>query len=368
MSLVVIVAQGNAPQELLLQLESLGYDAVSAASPQLAVDLCRRQRAALVICTTVEDAYFVAGEHLRTPLVFMARDDVDKATLIELMRHGISDVWESPIEDAFVAQRITLLRHRDEAQVLQAERELAQHLSDLERDQRAGRYIQMGMLPPSPMAVEEYRFSHRIEPSLILSGDFVDYFRITDRYFALYVADVSGHGASSAFVTVLLKNFSRRLRREYRPTMLRDPGEILQWLNRELLEQQIDKHVTLFLGIGDLEQNSLCYVNAGHYPPAILVSEQQARLLEIQGKPIGLFDEVEYETANVQLKVGDRLVIFSDGVLEVMADKKLEDSEQTLMKIALEHEQLDDIWGDLCSGDDVVNPDDMTCLVVSREA
>ena len=367
MSLVVIVAS-NAPEGLVEQLETLGYDAVTAANPQLAVDLCRRQQATLVLSTAVEDAEFVAAAHLRVPIVVIFEQPVSKDTLLQLMRDGVADVWEEPLADGFVAERITLLRHRGEALVLQAERELAQHLADLERDQRAGRYIQMGMLPPSPMAVEGYRFSHRIEPSLILSGDFVDYFRITDRYFGVYVADVSGHGASSAFVTVLLKNFSRRLRREYRPSMLRDPGEILTWLNRELLEQQIDKHVTLFLAIGDLEQNSLRYVNAGHYPPAILVSEQNTCLLELQGKPIGLFEDVSYQCASVTMQPGDRLVVFSDGVLELMADKKLEESERALMQIAREQADIDGIWNQLNPTDLSLNPDDMTCLILTREA
>ncbi|MEJ2130358.1 MAG: SpoIIE family protein phosphatase, partial [Gammaproteobacteria bacterium] len=122
-------------------------------------------------------------------------------------------------------------------------RQLTEHLRELQKDQRAGRHIQMGMLPPSPMAIEQYRLSHRIIPSLFLSGDFVDYFRITEKHFVFYIADVSGHGASSAFVTVLLKNFSRRLRREYKVRMLNRPGEILSRLNQELLDNALEKHV-----------------------------------------------------------------------------------------------------------------------------
>src|SRR5262249_18191074 len=191
-------------------------------------------------------------------------------------------------------------------------------LRELQRDQRAGRYIQMGMPPPTPMAVDDYRLRHRILPSLMLSGDFVDYFRIGDRHFVFYVADVSGHGASSAFVTVLLKNFSRRLRRECRPTMLTAPGEILAWLNRELLDNKIDKHAAIFVGVVDIKRNRLAYGNGGHFPPGMMVEDGGARMVEIVGKPVGLFHDATWDSASVDLADRFSLVVVSDGTLETM--------------------------------------------------
>ena len=223
----------------------------------------------------------------------------------------------------------------------------------------------MGMLPPNPMAIDRFRLQHRIIPSLILSGDFVDYFRITDRYFALYVADVSGHGASSAFVTVLLKNFSRRLRREYRPSMIDEPGEILSWFNRELLEQKIDKHVVMILAVGDLETDRLRIVNAGHFPPAIKVDEDGARFVEQRGRPVGLFDEVEFEATTISFAPGERLVLFSDGVLDAMPDVDLPHKESRLLRAA-ENEGMDDIWQALHLQESAAR-DDMTCLTMVRE-
>jgi serine phosphatase RsbU (regulator of sigma subunit) len=241
-------------------------------------------------------------------------------------------------------------------------------VAELELDQRAGRYIQLGMLPPNPMAIDGFRLQHHILPSLILSGDFVDYFRITDSHFAFYVADVSGHGASSAFVTVLLKNFSRRLRREFRPSMLTEPGEILEWINRELLEQKIDKHVSLILGVVDLASDELRLVNGGHYPPAILAAAGASRFVEQKGKPVGLFEEVHYQARAIRMEVGDRLVMFSDGVMDVMGAGDLAAKEQRLLHAANEGGNIDEMWS-LLDLDVTVSsrPDDMTCLLVQKE-
>jgi len=368
MSLVVVVADADVPDGLFQHLHSLGYETLHAASPQLAADLCRRQQAALVVACSQAAAQFVASEQPRIPTVLLSSDPLDKATLLKLMRAGVADVWEGAPDAQLIGQRVVMLRHRSEAQVVQAERELSQHLADLERDQRAGRFIQMGMLPPNPLQVDQFKFEHKVQPSLFLSGDFVDYFRITDRYFGCYVADVSGHGASSAFVTVLLKNFSRRLRREFQPSMLDNPGEVLTWLNRELLDQNMEKHVTLFFAIGDLQLNSLRFVNGGHYPPPILVNDAGASLLEQSGKPVGLFEDVAYTHRDVEFNVGDRLVVFSDGVFEIMNGADLSANEEHLLALAAAQPDLNGLWNRLVGSQDHANPDDMTCLMVSREA
>jgi len=319
----------------------------------------------LMICTRMDWALQLAETNRRLPVVLATDDEPDEATLMTALRSGLADVWRLPVEDDFAGDRIDAILSRSRQGESQAEARLAEHVRELQRDQRAGRYIQMGMLPPNPMGIDRYRLQHRILPSLILSGDFVDYFRITDRYFALYVADVSGHGASSAFVTVLLKNFSRRLRREYRPSMIQEPGEILAWINRELLEQKIDKHVAMVLAVGDLQTDTLRIVNGGHFPPAVLVNRDGAHFVEQRGRPIGLFEDVSYEARSVRLGPGERLVLFSDGVLDAMGDMTLAEKEARLL-VAASRSNMDDIWQAL-ELEETTARDDMTCLTLIRE-
>lgn len=370
MSLVVVVSNAAVPEPLTEQLEQLGYETLHADSVKLATELCANRQALLVIATDVAGAKMLASEERRVPIVAFidsAKNRLNREQVIDLWRSGVADLWEWPADRQEIASRVTLLNHRRESVALEAEQTLADHLVEVQRDQRAGRYIQLGMLPPNPMAIADYRFTHRIAPSLILSGDFVDYFSITDQHFLFYVADVSGHGASSAFVTVLLKNFSRRIRREYRRSMLTDPGEVLAWLNSELIEQQIDKHVALFFAIGDTRSHELRFVNAGHFPPAILVGKDRSEVLEQPGKPVGLFDAVSYDCGTVKMNVGDRLVVFTDGVLEVIDGAGLAGKEANLFAAAQTHSTLDELWtgiglhGQPC-------PDDVTCLLVTREA
>lgn len=366
MGLVVVDSDEQASEALCHQLAQLKLDPIPALNPKIAQEICDHALPDLLICTRMDWAESLAETNRRVPVVFATRKEPPQDVLISALRTGLSDVWVLPVTTEFVGDRVSSILDQGRKAQSQAEARLNEHVLDLERDQRAGRYIQMGMLPPNPMAIDRYRLQHRIIPSLILSGDFVDYFRITDRYFALYVADVSGHGASSAFVTVLLKNFSRRLRREYRPSMIDEPGEILAWINRELLDQKIDKHVVMMLAVGDLEKDTLRIANAGHFPPAVLVNEDGARFIEQRGRPIGLFDEVSYQSTTVCLASGDQLVMFSDGVLDAMKDVDLPEKELLLLAAA-EKRSMDGIWQALkLQGS--ASRDDMTCLMLVRES
>jgi len=368
MRLVVADPEESSSAPLLDQLEKLGFTALAARDFSAALAYCEQTPPDMVMCAEFDWARKLVVEHPRIPVVLTSRTTLDRETLLNSLRCGFTDAWELPISAAELNQRISEVNARIAGAASEAERQLTQFMADLERDQRAGRYIQMGMLPPNPMVIEQYRFQHRILPSLLLSGDFVDYFRITDRHFAFYVADVSGHGASSAFVTVLLKNFSRRLRREYRPAMLREPGGVLQWINRELLEQNIDKHVAMLLGVGDLKENRIHLVNGGHYPPAILVSGESAAFVEQKGRPVGLFDEVDYLSQSLAMQPGDRLVMFSDGVLDAMGDGNLSEKESRLLRAAAAGGDIGQTWDLLeLDMDGMSKPDDMTCLIVRRE-
>ena len=350
---------------------SSDYEVVTATNLSLARDICQYSHPDLIVCRSSDHARTLTNEFGHIPVVLVTRElSVD--VLHDALQSGFADVWPEAVDPSSLDDLAGSVIARTRARASTTASRLAQHVAELQRDQRAGRYIQMGMLPPNPMAIERIRLHHRIRPSLILSGDFVDYFRVTDDHFAFYVADVSGHGASSAFVTVLLKNFSRRLRREYRPSMLEHPGEILQWINRELLDQKIDKHVTMFLAVGKISTDRITYVNAGHFPPPVLVPDPESgaapRLLELNGKPLGLFEEVNYKQDSVDLKQGDRIVVFSDGVLEMLGDRDLAAKEALLIETVQAHKDLNSIWSALDLDGPQASPDDVTCLTVLRSS
>ncbi len=212
-------------------------------------------------------------------------------------------------------------------------KQLDENLKILERDQQAGFRLQVGMMPASPKTIGKVRFEHQIYPSLILSGDFIDYFALPDGRVMFYMADVSGHGASSAFVTVLLKSLSRRLENDFTTLGLESAADVLIWLNRELLRCDLEQHVTMFLGIIDSEVHTLDYSNAAQFPAAILHSDNETKLLEIGGLPLGLYQSPEYDARAISLSSDYAIVMFSDGVFEIMSEQTLKAKEDHLLSV-----------------------------------
>ncbi|MEE3169820.1 MAG: PP2C family protein-serine/threonine phosphatase, partial [Pseudomonadota bacterium] len=164
-----------------------------------------------------------------------------------------------------------------------------------------------------------------------------DYFRISEDQVLVYIADVSGHGASSAFVTVLLKNLTNRLQRNLRRHSSDDilyPDRFLERINSELLDTGLGKHVTVFVGIISVKERTLKYAVGAHFPMPILSFEGgETRFLEGSGLPVGLFETPKWEVYEVPLAQPFRLTLFSDGILEVISAKSLDEKESTLLEL-----------------------------------
>lgn len=259
-------------------------------------------------------------------------------------------------------------RYRDKLEA--ANRELQASLNLLQEDQNAGRQVQMNMLPVTPWSIEGLEFSHRIIPSLYLSGDFVDYFRVDERRVAFYLADVSGHGASSAFVTVLLKFMTTRLLYESRRNGTLPefkPSEVLAHINRGLINTKLGKHVTMLGGVIDLEKNSLTYSIGGHLPLPVLFVEGQASYLEGRGLPVGLFDDATYDDRVMELPPSFSLSLFSDGILDVLPGATLKEKEASLPEqVAAAGGTLDGLRQVFGLANLAEMPDDIALLVLSR--
>lgn len=363
---IAVMGDDDFTSSLILRLSRLGFDAIPARHGQRTFARVL-EGADVILCASLADArHGVASTgRVSTPFVWMCPALPNADTMLEAMRVGVVDVVGENIADSQLSARVRAALERTHP----SDFRIAGQLASLERDQRAGRYIQQRILPPSPLAIGHYRLAHQVRPSMILSGDFVDYFRIGEGHFVFYIADVSGHGASSALVTVILKNFSRRLRREYQPRMLQRPGEMLATLNRELLDQDLGKHVAMFIGVVDLHADAMTYANAGHFPHAIHAGSGAARRLECRGKPVGLFDDVDYDMGEVPLAAGESVVAFSDGVLEVMPEQGLPAKEARLVQCAAScAPDVAALWDAVGVVRGATGPDDMTCLVVAHAA
>lgn len=273
-------------------------------------------------------------DHADVPIiVFSASTAID--TPIEAFRRGVDDYLSKPLTspslDESLDRVMNGVRFRRRTARYLAELEhsndsLEQNLKRLRDDEESGRRLQFQLLPPERQQFDHYQFSRRLWTSLYLSGDFVDYFRIDEHRSGFYVADVAGHGASPAMITVLLKTYMNRYLELYRQAKnhgILDPARIFSRINHNMLKSDMGKHLTMFYGVIDHSDNRLCYGNAGHFPYPILYDGEQAHYIETRGKPLGLFEFAEYRTVELALPERFMMTLSSDGILELLPQSQL---------------------------------------------
>lgn len=246
---------------------------------------------------------------------------------------------------------------------------LEEAVEKLHADLKSGQDIQMKLLPANKVTFNNYHFSSLILPSQYLSGDFVDYFPVNENYTAFYVADVSGHGVSSALVTVFLKSFMNKYidcYRENHSKKILDPAKLMQSLNHDFLNENFDKFSTLFFGLLNHAENTLIYCNGGQYPSPILRQNGNCQFLESKNTPIGIMPEINFVNSTIQLEGKFFLVFFSDGILDILPHDSLDKKIEFLNDLCASDKK---VFQDFITGlndNSTGLPDDITVLTIEK--
>jgi sigma-B regulation protein RsbU (phosphoserine phosphatase) len=296
---------------------------------------------------------------------------------VEALRRGAWDFVLKPVYDPqllihsierAVEKAGLLLQNKEYARTLeQANRTLARALAELRSDQQGARVLQFQLLPRDGLRLGPYVTSRRLFPSQVLSGDFVDYFPIGNRFAGLYVADVSGHGAASAFVTAILTTLMGRYRQAFAiagdETVL-DPGRLLEKLHTDIHGLVHEKHVSMFYAALDLEGGHLRYANAGLYPfPLVQEPGGEAVTLNCPGRPLGLPGAGGPGIGARAFPLGSRLVVATDGVLELGDDGSSQRAKREhLLEVFAAAKNIDDFATRLGLGNGAPLRDDVAIL------
>ncbi len=162
-----------------------------------------------------------------------------------------------------------------------------------------------------------------------MAGDFLNYFPLDEKHIAMFVVDVSGHGAASALLAVAVGRLltahasasSLLVRRasEDAPLEITPPADVACELNRRFqMDSQNGLYFTMVYGYLNVETNEFRYVVAGHPPLVHVPRGESPRNLLGDGFAIGMVEGVDYDEQTVKLQPGDRVYFYSDGVPEAM--------------------------------------------------
>ena len=176
--------------------------------------------------------------------------------------------------------------------------------------------IQQRFLPQHAPDSDTYEYFSYYRAMQQVGGDYYDYIQLDDKRIAIIVADVVGHGIAAALLMAKIAAESK-----FALATSDTAVEAVDKMNNSLAGMNIDRFVTLALGLLDLETNKMSIVNAGHMPPIVKTASdggfEQIAITE-SGLPLGIMEEYEYESVEIQLEPGDVVVMYTDGINEAM--------------------------------------------------
>jgi sigma-B regulation protein RsbU (phosphoserine phosphatase) len=196
----------------------------------------------------------------------------------------------------YVAARQTLLRD--------------QKLGEIQKELEVAKRIQLSILPAGFPDSTNFRVSARYVPMTSVAGDFYDFIVANGEQAGLLIADVSGHGVPAALIASMVKMAAVAQREN-----AANPAELLSGMNAALCGNTQNQFVTAAYVHLDAVLCQIRYSAAGH-PPMLLLRDGKVVEVEENGLMLAAFDFATYSTASLPLERGDRILLYTDGILE----------------------------------------------------
>jgi len=207
--------------------------------------------------------------------------------------------------------------------------------------------IQESLIPSNLIQVPFCNFYCHFQPSGKVGGDIYDIFMLDDTHMGLYMVDVMGHGVASSMLAVALSEFlvvdTKRgtpLKRELKETPFYEivsPLEVIRYLNKRFAFSKYQHYFTIFYMVFNIESGKMRYVRGAHPEPLLMRENGDIETLNAYGTPVGFEFSQGYEEGEVQLNPGDRLMVYTDGLLELENEKHESLDYDKLLQLAKEY-------------------------------
>ncbi|ACK96216.1 MULTISPECIES: fused response regulator/phosphatase [Bacillus cereus group] len=267
------------------------------------------------------------------PIIFVtALEDANK--LAEALDMGAMDYITKPINKVELLARMRVaLRLKSELNWHKEQEENLRNELDLATQ------VQRNLLS-SPLREDYIKIEASYLPSFKLAGDMYYWYKIDENRYGIILLDVMGHGISASLVCMFISSVLRETIKS-----LIDPELVIKDLNKymTLLHNENDDipyYFTAIYLVVDTEKRTIEYVNAGHPSGYVLVDETNMVELNRGSCAVGFFDEIKVEKTVIPFEKNAQIVLFTDGVLEAIANDEFEAEEK--LRTFTERK-----WGDL---------------------
>jgi len=334
---------------LRLLLKGAGYQTEAATSPAAVIEAIKHQNFDLVLMDLNYARDTTSGQE---GLDLIARIQALDSTLpvvvmtawgsielaVEAMRRGVRDFVQKPWENSrllsILRTQIEMGRARRKRERLEIEQQMLSR--KLEEELEEAREIQQGLLPKTMPRLRGFEIADAWQPAQAVSGDYFDAFKFNERHAALCIADVVGKGMPAA---LLMSNVQAAVKAT--ASELVAPRELCERVNHVMCGNTAGhKFITFFYGLLDAQRKKLTYANAGHNAPMLVRRDGAQLRLKEGGAVLGIFPEWQYEQGEVELRSGDRLLLYTDGMTEARNLDGEEFGEERLLEVLTTHRRL----------------------------
>jgi len=336
---------------IIRRLVSRGLEALDPASiievedGLLAQDILREQHIDVVVTDVLmpnmdgRELMNWAQEHCPGPLwiVLSGLDTFDAA--VDALHLGAFDFLAKPpalprvrvaVRNALDQLELTRDRARLYGELAESHDRLAEKVQQLETvcqmleeqarviksDLARAETIQRALLPQQPPKSGNWCVEALYRPGSNVGGDYYDIIELDDRYLGIVVADAAGHGVAAAMLSVLFKHRLQLLTEETEAPM--SPKDVLSLVNKKLFDDMTGPgmFITVVYALLDRHTGQLRMASAGHPPPIWVSQLDEPQFFKRTGPALGLEDDSSYGEDCISLNEHDRLLFYTDGVLE----------------------------------------------------
>jgi phosphoserine phosphatase RsbU/P len=211
----------------------------------------------------------------------------------------------------------TTLQLKMDIKDLEMAKRVQQALLDIDLPGIKGINIAKRCIPASNLGGDFYNFISKSEQTLSQKPKIpgvIEYIDKSEQQVGVVIGDVAGHGVSSALVMALSSGLLGKIGQT-----TKSPATVLKRANddiRKFIESSHISHLTVFYGVINTETYEFTYSNAGHHATLLMHSDSSIEELEAEGILLGMFPDEEFEEKSASLRSGDRLILYTDGIIE----------------------------------------------------
>ena len=313
----ILIVEDTATDRVILQriLQREGYTVAIAETGPAAVEAAQRLLPLLIFLDyhlpgmdgfAVMEALQQRAETQGIPVVFLTTSD-DVSTKIRALEAGAADYLPKPVHAAEVRARTrNLLRwHVAERQLVRAQADRLQQL-----------HLAQSQMLTLPQDLPDAHFGVHYYSVHEAGGDIYDVFHPSPEVSAYFLGDVSGHDIGTAFITASVKALLRQNCTPFHP-----PLGSMQLINRVMAQTlPPGRYLTAVYVHLNRTRRQLIVVSMGHPPAVYQPAGAPARLLDLQGDLLGIFSDAIFGTTMLRPAAGDRIFLYTDGILESTSD------------------------------------------------